>query len=103
MILDMLVAVCRTEERRLASRGLTLAITLPSDNGPRRAAKLDAESERGLAQLMLWETGELDLVIGDGHSGGVLLDEHREVFSEVGIRDALSTIESYLVPEDAAE
>jgi hypothetical protein len=91
VILDLLVSVCRMEERRLASRGLTLEIALPADNGPRRAVKLDAESERGLAQLMLWETGELDLVIGDALSGEVLVDEHREVFSEVGIKDALAT------------
>lgn len=76
---------------------------MPSDDGPRRGARLDAVSKRGLAQLMLWETGELDLVIGDAYSGEILLDEHREVFSEIGIQDALATIEGYLALEGVDE
>ena len=50
----------------------------------------------GLAQLLLWYTGELDLTIGNAETGDILLNEHREVTSKLGISDALVTIEALL-------
>jgi hypothetical protein len=95
-ILDILADCLQHAGPHLADRGIAVEMTISTDDGPRRAARVDATSERGLGQLLLWETGELDLVIGDVASGEVLLDEHREVSSALGIRDALATIEHHL-------
>lgn len=61
-----------------------------------RVLTLRAESKRTLVQLILYDTGALDFVVGDAVSGRVVLDEHREVGSLDGVRDAISLISGYL-------
>lgn len=99
-MLDLLADICRRREQELATRGVSLELVLPAKAGDRRAARIDAESECGLAQLLLWETGELDLVIGSSF-GEVILDEHREVSTALGIEDAFDTIEAHLTSEES--
>lgn len=100
VIMDMLVQACERARGRLANSGVTLELRR-ADGPPKPGIRLDATSGKALAQVVLWETGELDLVIADVKTGDILLNEHREVSSEVGIADALRTIEAHLV--DVAE
>lgn len=95
VIVDLLARACERARERLAGHGITMELHR-YDDAPKPGARLDAASSTGLAQLLLWETGELDLVIADVASGDVLVNEHREVTSEIGIADALGTIETYL-------
>jgi hypothetical protein len=100
VILDLLVEACESARDRLARVGVTLELSR-SDEPPKPGVRLDATSATALAQLMLWQTGELDLVIADISTGDVVLNEHRDVSSDVGIADALRTIEAHLVDVSA--
>ena len=101
-MIELMIQTLRAVESRFASRGIAVAMVPPppEDRNERRALRIDAESDRALAQIILWESGELDLVIGDACSGDVLVDEHREVSSAIGIEDALAAIERYLAVAD---
>jgi hypothetical protein len=76
----------------LSRLGVSIEVTPPSDSEPRRAIRVDGESERALAQLIHWESGELDLTIGDAVSGQVLLDKHVESASVADVSDAIRII-----------
>jgi hypothetical protein len=95
VIIPLLVDAYEDARERFARRGITLDLQTPRDSGGKTGARLDASSARGLAQLLLWDTGELDLTVG-ADTGDILLNEHREVTSKLGISDALHTIEAYL-------
>lgn len=94
--IQILIDACDGARGRFARRGITLELQTPSESGEKTGVRLDASSGRGLAQLLLWNTGELDLTVGDPNTGDVLLNEHREVTSKLGISDVLDTIETYL-------
>jgi hypothetical protein len=96
VIIPLLVDACDDARERFAQRGIRLELQIPREPGDKTGVRLDASSARGLAQLLLWDTGELDLTIGDADTGDILLSEHREVTSKLGISDALNTIEAYL-------
>ena len=57
-----------------------------------RAARLDVETAARLVQVMIWESGEVDLLIGDLSSGEVLVNEHREISTQHGIRELLADV-----------
>lgn len=67
----------------------------PVDRDP-AAAWIDFESSERSARLMLWSNGEADLMIGDLVKKEVLLEEHREISTEVGLDDAEATIRAWL-------
>jgi hypothetical protein len=96
VIIPLLIDAYDEARERFAKRGISLDLQTPSDAGEKTGVRLDAWSGRGLAQLLLWDTGELDLTVGDANTGDILLNEHREVTSRLGISDALETIEAYL-------
>jgi hypothetical protein len=50
----------------------------------------------GVADPRDLEPRDFDLTVGDANTGAILLDEHRDVTSRLGISDALDTIEAYL-------
>jgi len=96
VIIPLLIDAYDDARKRFAKRGIRLDLQIPSEPGETTGVRLDASSGRGLAQLLLWDTGELDLTVGEASTGDILLDEHREVTSRLGISDALDTIEAYL-------
>lgn len=76
--------------------GLKVSVTWgPTDRNP-ASAWLDLESTERSARLILWSNGEADLMIGDFVKGEVLLEEHREISSQIGLDDAEETIKAWL-------
>ncbi len=73
------------------SAGIVFSTT-PSPDAAVRSLRVDADSDRALAQVVLYDSGELDLVVGDASTGAALLDEHREITSPVGITELISTL-----------
>jgi hypothetical protein len=96
MVFTLLIASYEDTRERFAKRGIRLDLQTDNLPGEKTGVRLDASSGRGLAQLLLWDTGELDLTVGDANTGDILLNENREVTSQLGISDALDTIEAYL-------
>jgi hypothetical protein len=67
----------------------------PSGRNP-LSAWLDFKSSEKSARLMLWSNGEADLMIGDLVGQRILLEEHREITTELGLDDAGETVKAWL-------
>jgi hypothetical protein len=76
--------------------GIAAALHEVGDGRSPRAARLDVESVTRVVQVTAWDTGEIDFVVGDLKSGDVLANEHREVTSELGIRELLRDVQAAL-------
>lgn len=90
------------EEFTIWSEGLPKGITAtlqavaqPGASG--QAARLDVEASDRLIQATVWESGETDLVVGDVRSGDLLVNEHREITSRIGIQALLDDVLAALV------
>jgi hypothetical protein len=66
------------------------ALSQPGAAG--EAVQLDVESRTRLVQATLWESGEVDMIIGDRISGDILLNEHREITSLLGTKGLLDDV-----------
>src|SRR5437016_4967383 len=75
VIIPLLIDGYEDTRERFAKRGIRLDLQIPGEPGEKTGVRLDAWSGRGLAQLLLWDTGELDLTVGDANTGDILLDE----------------------------
>lgn len=95
MIIDLLLHAVDEARDAFARAGVTLEVRR-SETPPKPGVWLEATSSRGFGQVVLWESGELDLTIADPTTGDVVLDEHREVTARVGVDAALQTIKEHL-------
>ena len=51
--------------------GVQMTLTMGHSNRPKKAAWLDFETPDTLARLIVWETGEADLEVGDVRTGQI--------------------------------
>ena len=51
--------------------------------------RLDVETLTRLVHVTIWETGEVDMVVGDLSTGAVLANEYMEVTTRLGLRGLL--------------
>jgi hypothetical protein len=80
--------------RELDSLGMRAEITWgPVDRNP-AAAWLDFNSNEISSRLIVWSNGSAELVIGNATNKEVLLEEHREISTEIGLDNVLETIEA---------
>ena len=77
--------------------GMKVVLRQMDDDHTPRAARLDAESKTRDAQVIVWDTGEVDIVIVDLVSAEILKTEHREVTSEAEIQQLLLDIRNVLL------
>ena len=68
----------------------------PPDRVKRSAWVMIASSSR-VGQLVVWDTGEAALTLGDIGSDNVV-EEHREITSRLGLHDATQTLLAWLEP-----
>jgi hypothetical protein len=95
-LLETLDAWFKRRVPDLEAAGLKVSITHgPEDRNP-PSLWLDFESVERSARLMIWSNGDADLMIGDLVRAEVLLEEHREITSEIGLDDAERTIRAWL-------
>jgi hypothetical protein len=87
-VLDGLVAGRR---ERWTADDMTLTFTAPDA----RARRLDAERGRVVVQLVVWATGEADLIVGDLVSGDHTTD-HYEITGEIGLVGLLDDVQAHL-------
>lgn len=66
----------------------------PPDRVKRSASVMIASSSR-VGQLVLWDSGEAELTLGDVGADEVVA-EHREITSRIGLRDATQTLLGWL-------
>jgi hypothetical protein len=97
--LDILENWFEHRKPALESVGISASITWgPRDRNP-ASAWVDFESATRSARLIVWSNGGAELVIGDLPQKEVLLEEHRDVWTEVGLNDAAETVTSWLATE----
>lgn len=95
MTVDDLRAWFKDHWVALARGGYRLEFTeSPRDRAKRSATVIIATSHR-IGQLVVWDTGEAQLSMGDVDSA-VIIEEYREITSNIGLRDATETIVAWL-------
>jgi hypothetical protein len=72
----------------------------PPDRDKQSVSMMIASTRR-IAQLVVWDTGEAELGMGDVSSGNVK-EEHREITSKIGLRDATKTMISWVDESELA-
>jgi hypothetical protein len=96
-VLEILRGWLDRRQDALASLGVAVSTTWgPSDRDPASAWVDFATSDKS-ARLIVWSNGLADLTVGDFVKGEVLLEEHREILSDVGFDDAEATVRAWLV------
>jgi len=94
-VLDALRAWFDVHKASLADDGYQVEFTeSPPDRGKLSAAVTITSADR-IGQLVMWDTGEAELSMGDVASATVT-EEHREITSEIGLRDATETLVAWL-------
>ena len=94
-VLDDLRAWFAANEASLTSDGYHVEFKeSPSDRAKLSASVLITSAQR-VGQLVIWETGEAELSMGDVASAAIS-EEHREIASEIGLRDATDTLMAWL-------
>jgi hypothetical protein len=89
-VVQQFIEIVNAHRADLTAAGVTSSFSLT--DGQPESLRFDADSSRALAQAVLYASGEVSLVIGDATTGAVLLDESRQVTSEIGLSDLLATV-----------
>ena len=93
----MLESWANRRQPALEAAGIRVRVTRgPVDRTP-AAMWVDFESKRMSARLILWSDGQAELTIGDLAQRDVVLDEHREISSDIGLDDVEATITAWFV------
>lgn len=73
----------------LRERGFEVSLGRGAPEADKGSMWIDIDSAATLGQLILWESGELDLRAGDRDSDELRLNEHREIGTADELQDAL--------------
>jgi len=94
-VFDDLRAWFETHKSSLARRGYVVEfVESPSDRS-KRSASVTISSAPRIGRLVIWDTGEAELSFGDA-TAGVVTEDHREITSEIGLRDAVETLLAWM-------
>jgi hypothetical protein len=80
---------------KLVDLGLQAEFTESPPGRAKRSASLMIASSSRIVQLVMWDTGEAELTLGDVGSDE-LMEEHREITSHIGLQDATQTLLAWL-------
>jgi hypothetical protein len=95
--LDLLASWLEMRQSALTEVGIRVTLTHgPEDRDP-PAAWVDFETDSRSARLILWDNGLADLTVGDFVEGEVLLEEHREITSALGLDDVEATVTALMI------
>ena len=79
-------------KRTLPAEAATGFGELDRPRGAGRAVRLTVETPVMAAEVIMWESGEADLVVGDLPTRGIVVNEHMEIATRLGIRGLLDDI-----------
>lgn len=82
-MIGLLVAAVEACRADLLTEGITVKLSVRSDGVDKPGIRLDAVSERDLAQVVLWRTGEADFVVAGYSNDVILVNEHRDISSRL--------------------
>jgi hypothetical protein len=94
-VLDDLRSWFEAHQNSLVADGYQAEFTeSPADRG-KLSASMTITSSRRIGRLVIWDTGEAELSMADVACATVA-EEHREITSEIGLRDATETLLAWL-------
>lgn len=64
----------------------------PDDGRDKSALWIDIDSATRVGQLILWSSGEAELAVASIGSSEPVINEHREITSQLGLDDALGSL-----------
>jgi hypothetical protein len=79
----------------LADCGLKVDFAESPPDRAKRSASVTIASSSRIGQLVVWDTGEAELTLGDVGSQEVV-EEHREITSRIGLEDATQMLLAWL-------
>lgn len=82
-------------ESGLTARGYQVEYTESPEDRPKKSASLMISTEQRVGQLILWETGEAELGLGD-ISTPEISQQHREITSHSNLVDATQELIDWL-------
>jgi hypothetical protein len=88
-LVECVVRWVETNRSVLESFGLTVELTRGPSGRDKGAAWVDLDSPTRLVRLILWDSGEGSLTVGDVGSGDVLVDENLSFSGEHGVEQSL--------------
>ena len=91
-IIEELCLWFNEKESSLISVNLNPALVKSPADGNTRAVWLDLDSAHRVGRLILWETGAAELSVGEVRTGEIVVEEHREITSIVGLTDAVESL-----------
>ena len=84
-----------SHQAALVRSGYNAEFTESPPDRDKRSASVTITSSRRVGQLVVWDTGEAELSLGDAGSAAIS-EEHREITSGIGLRDATEALVSWL-------
>ena len=94
-MLDALRTWFDAHESSLAADGYRVEFAESPPGRGKLSASVTVASAHRIGRLVIWDTGEAELNMGDVASAAVT-EEHREITSEIGLRDATETLVAWL-------
>ena len=82
------------------ARGLSVAVDPPSAGRSKTAVSLSVDASHLFSQLIVWNTGEAQLMRADALSGADS-DEHRQIDSRADLDRVLSDLLAWTSPDQA--
>jgi hypothetical protein len=90
-VLDDLRAWFEGHGNSLAGDGYQVEFAESPSDRSKLSASLTISSAQRVGRLVIWDTGEAELSMGDVASASVT-EDHRKITSEIGLRDATETL-----------
>lgn len=90
-ILDHLRPWADERAADLAVRAIYLEVTDGPVDRDKRSAWVDVDSPTRSVRLVVWDSGEATLSVGDLATGAVIADEQLEITTRFGLEEALSS------------
>jgi hypothetical protein len=95
---DEMMAWIERNQESLVARGLSVAVDPPRADRSKTAVSLSVDASHLISQLIVWDTGEAQLMRADALSGADR-DEHRQIDSRADLDRALSDLLAWTSPD----
>jgi hypothetical protein len=96
-LVDEMMAWIGRNRDSLIARGLAVAVDPPRAGRSKKGVSLSIDAQHLISQLIVWDTGEAQLMLADALSG-VDSDEHRQIDSRADLDEALADLLAWTAP-----
>jgi hypothetical protein len=91
MLIDKLEEWANDHAAALAAKSIQLSVTHSQGMRDKESAWIDIDSLKRSVRLIIWESGEATLSVGDLSTGTLIAEEQLEITSEFGLEQAVGS------------